>query len=260
MQKTVDVITFNGEFDLLDLRLNILSPHVDKFIVVEFDKTFSGKAKPFYGKDMDKFLEPWKGKVEWYYHTERTYGKYRKLAESSPNTFGADHWITEFMMKESVKECLTELDDSDIVYIGDVDEIWQSFPATDNQIFKLKLGVYTYWLNNKSSEEFWGTIVGRYKDIKDKCLNHIRSTYHNKTQTEWGWHFTSMGGYDKVKEKLTDSYTKETYATEQVLNNLEDNISNKRDFLGRNFKYITDESGWPQFLKDNKEKYKELCL
>ena len=256
--KVIDCVTFNGEFDLLDLRLNILSPYVDRFIVVEFDKTFSGKVKPFYGKDMDKFLEPWKGKVEWHYHTEKIYGKYDNLAWQSPNTLGAEHWKTEFMMKESIKDCLTSLDDENIIYIGDVDEIWRPFPVSDNQIFKLKLKVYTYWLNNKSSEEFWGTIAGRYGSIKGNCLNHIRSTYHIKTQTEWGWHFTSMGGYDKVKEKLTDSYTEETYASKQVLNNLEDNIKGNRDFLGRDFKYLTDDSELPIYLQENKEKYKHL--
>ena len=257
----IDVISFNGEFDLLDLRLNILSPHVDKFIVVEFDKTFSGKKKPFYGKDMDKFLELWKGKIEWHYNTEKTYEKYRELAESSPNTKGAEHWKREFMQKESIKDCLTDLNDENIVIIGDCDEIpdmdivlkWCHAP------FKWRMKVYTYWLNNRSSEQFWGFICSPYKFIKNSCLNDLRNSAW-KTITEGGWHFTSMGGYDKVKEKLTDSYTQDSYATKQVLNNLEDNIKESRDFLGRDFKYKIDESEWPEYLKQHKDKYSQLCL
>lgn len=262
----IDVITFNGEFELLKLRLSILSPYVDKFIVVEFDKTFSGNDKPTFGimPPLDEFLETWKGKVDWYYHTEKTYGKYRELAEKSPNTQGADHWKTEFMMKESIKDCLLDRKDNDIIYIGDVDEIWEPFPMSNkiqqSEVFKLKLKVYTYYLNNKSSEEFWGPIVCRYKDVKDKCLNHIRSTYHNKTTTEWGWHFTSMGGYEKVKEKLTASYTDASYATPEVLTNLKYNVENRKDFLGRKFVYLLDESEWPQYLKEHKAEYSQLCL
>ena len=75
---------------------------------------------------------------------------------------------------------------------------------------------------------------------------------------EGGWHFTSMGGYDKVKEKLTDSYTEDSYATEQVLNNLSNNIKDNKDFLGRDFEYKINESELPKYLIDNKERYKHL--
>ena len=258
MSKIIDCISYNGEKELLEIRLNILNDFVDKFIIVEFDKTFSGKDKPFYGKDMDKFLEPWKGKVECYYNTEKTYGKYKELAESSPNTLGAEHWKLEFMQKESIRDCLTDIDDEDIIMVGDTDEI-PEIPKMVASPRKLKLRVYTYWLNNRSSEEFWGTLVSRYKYIKNKCLNHLRSDISSRTQEYFGYHFTSIGGYDKVKEKLTDSYTRDSYATEQVLNNLEDNIKSNRDFLNRDFTYKVDESEWPQFLKDNKEKYLHLC-
>lgn len=255
----IDVITFNGEFELLDLRLNILSPYVDKFIIVEFDKTFSGKDKPFYGKDMNEFLKPWKGKVDWHYNTEKTYSKYKELAESSPNTKGAEHWKTEFMMKESIKDCLTGINDDDIIMIGDCDEIWNPtmvLPYGGSE--KLLLRVYTYYLNNLSSEKFYGTLCTTGEAIKQYCLNHLRNSLTRWDAIEKGWHFTSMGGSDRVKEKLTDSYTKDSYATKEVLDNLEDNIKNGRDFLGRDFHYATDESEWPQYLKDNKEKYKHL--
>ena len=75
-----------------------------------------------------------------------------------------------------------------------------------------------------------------------------------------GWHFTSLGGHENVKKKLTDSYTKDSYATDAVLNNLEHNIKESKDFLGRDFTYKIDEESWPQYLKDNKDKYKHLCL
>jgi hypothetical protein len=249
--KIIDCVSFNGEQELFELRYNILKDLVDEFRVIEFDKTFSGKKKP------QKFNNKY-NKVRHYFITEDQWKQYEDLARQSPNTLGADHWKIEFMQKESIKDCLTDLQDDDIVYIGDTDEIWQLFPVSEDSIFKLKLRVYTYWLNNSSSEEFWGTIVGRYKNIKGKCLNHIRSTYHTKITTEWGWHFTSLK--DNLRNKLLDSYTDESYATEKVLDDLEDNIQNNRDFLGRDFTYIKDEAQWPEFLKKNKEKYQHLLI
>lgn len=38
-----DIFSFNNELDMLGLRLEILSPYVDYFVLVEADRTFSGK-------------------------------------------------------------------------------------------------------------------------------------------------------------------------------------------------------------------------
>lgn len=246
-----DVVTFNGEHDLFEIRYNILKDYVDEFIVVEFDKTFSGRPK---SQTFFRLLP----KVTYHFIEEEQYNKYMDLALSSPNTQGASHWIREFCQKESIKDCLTHLRDDDIVFIGDCDEIWDKeileAPET-NIIWKLKLKIYTYYLNNHSSEEFYGTICGFYKNFKDKCLNHLRSN-SPKTGHTFGWHFTSLK--DGLERKLTDSYTEESYAIPEVLCNLKENIENNRDFLGRDFKYEVDESELPKYLLENKQKYLHL--
>lgn len=257
----VDVITFNGEYDLFEIRYNILKDYVDEFIIVEFDKTFSGNEKPFYGKELDKRFDSWQEKITYNYLTEKTYGKYRELAEKSPNTIGAKHWKREFMMKESIKDCLTHLKDDDIVFIGDVDEIVEPlfYVSPSDKLTKYRLRVYTYYLNNRSNEPFWGTISARYEDIKNECLNHLRNNHERKnTIDECGWHFTSMAA--GLRQKLIDSYTEESYNTKWVQDNLEKNIAENKDFLGRSFTYRRDESEWPKYLKDNREKYKHLLL
>ena len=249
-----DIITYNGERELFELHYQILKDFVDRFRVVEFDKTFSGKPKE------STFNQKW-DKVEYFYITEDVWSRYIGLAHSSPNTQfgkGAEHWIREFCQKESIKDCLTDLKDDDKVFLGDVDEIWTpECLGLLKEPAKLKLKVYSYFLNNRSNEEFWGTIVAQYKDIKNECLNHLRTNLP-KTTYDLGWHFTSMGGYDNVKKKLTDSYTNDSYANDQVLDNLQDNISNNKDFLGREFTYKLDKENWPQYLKENKDKYKHL--
>lgn len=248
-----DVITFNSEAELFEIRYNILKDYVDKFIVIEFDKTFSGRSKE---KTFNQFYD----KVEYHYATEDIWNKYWEQAKKSPNTNygnGAEHWLREWSQKECITHYLTNEKKKNTLYIGDCDEIWQPFPIDENQVFKLKLRVYTYWLNNKSSEQFWGTIVGKYESIKGKCLNHLRQQ-SVRTQTDWGWHFTSLK--DNLRKKLEDSYTNETYANELVLQNLEKNIETAKDFLGRDFVYKKDESEWPEYLKQHKKKYSQLCL
>jgi len=254
-----DTFTYNGEKDMLEIRLNILSEYVDKFIIIEFDKSFSGKDKPQYFDIKD--FKQWEDKIEYHYVTEPQYLKYMDLALSSPNTIGAEHWKREFCQKESIKDFIN-FEDDDLCFVGDVDEIWMWSPLAKemNVISKLKLKVYTYYLNNRSNEEFWGTVVGKYKDFKGKCLNHIRSTDHYKTDEYGGWHFTSMGGLEEVKRKLSDSYTRESYWTEQVENLLQTNFDLLNDFLGRGFVYTKDESDLPRYILNNKTKWKKLLL
>ena len=46
--KIVDVFPFFNELDLLDIRLNVLDPYVDCFIISEATKTFQGGDKPLW--------------------------------------------------------------------------------------------------------------------------------------------------------------------------------------------------------------------
>lgn len=258
----VDCVTFNGEYDLLDIRLNILGPHVDRFIICEAPTTFSGLPKPLYYERGKERYRRWHDKITYFViEGECTDESLVALADGSVLTRGAAHWKREFYQKESIKKGLVGLDDNDIVFVGDVDEIpdlevvlkWCHAP------FKWKLNVYTYFLNNKSSEEFWGFIASPYYHIKHSCLNDLRNNSW-KTVMYGGWHFTSMGGIDEMRRKLRDSYTEETYNSPAVQEHLAENMASRKDFLGRNFTYTVDESAWPQYLKDNKETYKHLCL
>jgi beta-1,4-mannosyl-glycoprotein beta-1,4-N-acetylglucosaminyltransferase len=259
--KTIDVCTYNGEKDILEIRLNCLKDYVDEFIIVEAPTTFSGLPKPLYFEQVkDKYKDL---PIKYFVIDENYTDEEIKQAQESPNTVGADHWKHEFLQKESIKKSLTHLNNDDIVCIGDVDEILNGEILKifkTNDVLKYRLKVYCYWLNNRSNEVFFGPIVTKYKNIKDSCLNHLRSTNHKKVNFECdGWHFTSMGGYEEVKRKLGDSYTEQSYFTQDIKDNLVYNVSNSKDFLGRNFEYKLDESEWPQYLKDNKDKYKHLC-
>ncbi len=254
----IDVTTFNGEYDLFEIRYHMLKDYVDEFIVCEARTTFSGLDKPLYAEADDVFYDPisqWP-KVTYHIIDENWTEEEKQVAWASPNTGGAAHWTREFLQKESIKKALTHLKDDDTVFIGDVDEIWSPNALKLIGPFKLKLKVYTYYLNNRSSEVFYGPIKAQYGQIKNLILNHLR-TNAPRTKNYFGWHFTSMK--DSLRKKLTDSYTHESYATPQVLENLEYNIENNQDFLGRNFTYHLDESEWPDYLQENREKYKDLC-
>lgn len=267
----IDCFTYNGESDILEIRLNVLDKYVDEFVICEASQTFSGKEKPFYFDQERKRFAKWLPKIKYYRIDNFDDQELWDMAHNSPNTIGASHWKQEFYIKESIKKSLTHLSDDDIVFVGDCDEIWNVHPDDarwfgEFQIppYKLKLQVYTYWLNNRSSEEFFGTLQSRYCTIRDNCLNHLRSNTKGmyaqlgmEQKRTQGWHFTSLAG--GLKRKLEDSYTSDSYANPLVMNNLENNIKDNKDFLGRDFTYTLDESNWPKYLIEHKQEYINLC-
>lgn len=253
----VDVFTFNGEIDVLLLRLNMLGSYVDKFIIVEAKTTFSGNKKPLYFSKYERLVSPWWNKIDYFVIDEDYSEEEVALAESSPNTVGASHWAREFLQKESIKKALYKLDDEDLVYIGDVDEIWSPKHRYISPE-KLLLRVYAYYLDNSSSEVFWGTLMAKWGDIKGQCLNHMRSDVSLRGGTYAGWHFTSLGGLREVSRKLNDSYTTESYNTYEVQELLPERLEKGVDYLGRNFKFKVDESDWPKYLKEHRSNYKHL--
>lgn len=263
--KICDVFTYNGEADILEIRLNILNDFVDKFIIVEAPTTFSGARKPLYFEEQKERFAQFADKIKYFVIDDYPNDpEILALAEKSPNVpkGGPEHWKREFFQKESIKKALIGLDNDDVCFIGDVDEIWNPETIIDyrkDDIFKLKQIVSTYYLNNISNESWAGTLVTKYKNIKNVCLNNLR----NKAETKYtyvkngGWHFTNMGGLEEIKRKLSDSYTEESYNTRQVQENLEKRFG-KEDYIGRNHTYKIEESNLPKYILENKPKYRRL--
>ena len=261
--KVYSAFTYNGEIDMLRLHLNILGPYVDRFIIVEANKTFTGKDKPMYFFQQERYVEPFWKKISYYAVTDWKDKELWSLAHASPNTRGAEHWAREFYIKENVLDALRQekLHDEDLCLVGDVDEILDptiSF-ASDGPI-KARLRVYAYYLDNLSDEQFWGTLVAQYKDIKGQCLNHMRSDKSLYSKGDYlGWHFTSMGGEAMVRRKLNDSYTAQSYNTPEVQQMLSERLSQGKDYLGRPFNFKLDTTDWPDYLKAHHRKFDHLC-
>lgn len=256
-----DIFTYNGEREILKLHLSILNDYVDKFIIVEANKTFSGNDKPLYFFREQRYFKQWWKKIEYFVVNDWDDPVIWEQAIKSPNTRGAQHWKREFYIKESIQKALksSKLQDDDICFIGDVDEIIDpTIEYTSETPLKAKLRVYSYYLDNESSEDFHGTLIAEYKDIKGKCLNHIRNDKNLTKGPYLGWHFTSQGGLKEVQRKLNDSYTEESYNTKEIQQHLPHNHKKSIDFLGRNFTFKVNEEHWPQYLKKNKELYKNL--
>lgn len=247
MAKVYDTFCFFNELDILEIRLNILDPYVDYFVLVESRETFSGKEKPLYYEENKERFKKWNHKI---IHSVVP-------SFTTENAFERAHF-----QKESIMNNLTHLDDDDIVYFGDVDEIWKP-QEVDEKVYKLKQLNYTYYLNNRSSENWIGTIVGRYRAIKQGSLNDFRAhPVHFKE--DGGWHFTNMGGVEQIRKKL-ESYDHQEFNHDYIKEDIEYKIENGLDYVGRKydwqgkpFTFFIDESQLPRYITDNKSKYADL--
>lgn len=258
----IDTFLYNGERDVLKIHLSVLAPYVDKFIICEAKTTFTRKPKPLYFFRDQRYFKQWWSKIVYFVIDEDYSPTEYALAKSSPNTKGASHWMWEFLQKESIHKALksTGTQDEDTVFIGDVDEIIDPLSRFESDTpIKAKLRVYAYYLNNFSSEDFYGTLIAEYKDIKNSCLNHLRSNVNLYSGKDYlGWHFSSQGGLKEVQRKLNDSYTAESYNTHQVQELLPERHKQGLDYLGRNFTFIPDERYWPRYLTDHRKEFKHL--
>ena len=259
----IDLCYFFDELDLLEIRLNVLDKFVDKFILIDATTSYGGVPHtPLHPERMERFAK-WKDKLEYYVVDDFPNDKdLLELTMKNSNIGAGEHyWVREFYIKESAKKALTHLQDEDIVFINDLDEFWNPdvfdklTDFTDFDYIRPKQQARYYYFNNRCSEiNGWtGTVVTRYKHIKNNCLNDIRT--RSKTPCleieNGGWHFGFIVSLDNKKHKMQDrphpEYT-------QWLAGLEDAIKNNRDYRGRGYTYWIDDN-LPPYLIENKEKW-----
>jgi beta-1,4-mannosyl-glycoprotein beta-1,4-N-acetylglucosaminyltransferase len=266
-----DLFYFFNELDLLEIRLNVLDSAVDKFVLVEFSETYSGIPRQSeYLKNKERYAK-WEHKIIHYIVDDFPLDdELLSVAMKSPNIGrGEDYWIREFYLKESARKAITDLNDNDIVFISDLDEIWnpQTFTReylanvdlSNGKIIRPKQAGYYYYLNNRCSEQngWTGTTLTEYKTIKEGCINHLRTrslTTYEEVENG-GWHFGFMGGIQGALKKLVDSNHPEYNGW---ISTIEERVKNNQDYRGRGFTYWTDEESLPQYLKDNKQTWIRL--
>lgn len=245
---TYDCFSFFNELDLLEIRFNILDKYVDYFILQESTQTFSGLEKPLYYEENKKRFEKWNHKV------------IHCVTDKIENV---DSFQRAHYQKENLMSCLNNANENDIIYFGDLDEIWTPQIINDDRVYKLIQLNYAYYLNNRSSELWIGTIVGKYSSIKNGGFNYHRANPKFFIENG-GWHFTNMGGVEQIKKKLK-SYDHQEYNNEHTLNLVEERMNSNQDFVGRSsdwrgtpFSFHIDGSELPKYILDNIEQYKHL--
>ncbi|HYC01522.1 MAG TPA: hypothetical protein VEC57_20490 [Candidatus Limnocylindrales bacterium] len=212
-----DCFTFFNEFDLLDIRLAELGPVVDRFVLIEADRTHQGQRKPLYFQQR---------RHEYDSHGDRIAAF---VVDDMP-PFAGDPWALERHQRARTGSFLEALGarPDDLVLISDVDEIPRaaSIPAAVDMVRRRKFAVfvqrlYRFYLNNVTRDDehlcgWCGTVACLYSQLSMYNAERVRGRWCNGGQfhrfagwsrrrrciADAGWHFTSMGGPTLLRYKL----------------------------------------------------------
>lgn len=245
-----DVFLFNGEYDVLDLRLNILGDVVDKFVICEARQTFTNEPKELTFKPDPK----WADKIIYYPFNIGEDPLTWEVAVNSPNTNGDIFWSRVFYSMEMMRKPLEVCKDDDIVFISDCDEIWNpNIPIyNDGKVYGLKQIVFYYYLNNRCSEDWTGSVYTTYGRLKTEILNYIKQKGDVKIENG-GWHFSYQGGEEQIRKKIRDSQNSfYDIPTEQLMERIKGNKDFFEGLFNRNFTFTVDNEILPDYVLTKK--------
>jgi beta-1,4-mannosyl-glycoprotein beta-1,4-N-acetylglucosaminyltransferase len=186
-----DCFPFFNELDLLEIRLAELSSVVDRFVIVESTRTFTGERKPlWFGENRGSFSE----------FSERII---HVVVEDMPE--GNDPWARERHQRNCIARGLQSCSDSDYILISDVDEIPRSrLVRGRNDLASFVMGMNYYFLNFQREENWVGTKSLPWGLLRQfPSIQFLRDAKTQINVADGGWHFSYLGGAEKIRQKIS---------------------------------------------------------
>lgn len=275
-----DCIPFFNELDILKLRLHILDPIVDRFIIEEATVTFSGEAKELCFEKNKAMFQEFLPKITYL------------VVDNSPKQ-ASTHERDKFQKNVLIKG-LTEATDEDVIILSDVDEIPNPKALEKiivgfdpDKIYHLAQRMFYCFINMEEISGNLLSITGDFPDVKRRMwlgtkvfskksippagiieMRESSTVLPNAVRVEnGGWHFGYMGSRQEtdVSKRIG---TKVVAAAHQEYNNVDtlaeamDKLILGQDIFGRDarFKRVDVDDSYPEYLLNHIEEYKYLIM
>jgi hypothetical protein len=278
-----DCFIFFNELDLLEIRLNVLDPVVDRFVLVEATRTHQGDPKPL--------------------HYAANRERYRKFNDRiihvvvddyPPNPTG-DPWVLERHQRRAIHRGLKAARPDDAIVVSDLDELpnpdrLRPAAATPGvKIFHQQL--HYYFLDNVLEGDPFDwvgarSVLARHRHVRDvqelrelaltmfsPSLPGLRGPYdqirrrylslrHRVSYVpDGGWQFSYLGGTDAIAAKLR-AFTHKEYNTPEFTDQarLQELVSRGEDIFGRSLRFSTRPPPLPlpRHVLENRARYSHL--
>ena len=275
-----DCFQFFNELDMLKIRLHVMSPIVDKFVISEATETFSGLKKPLYYEENKEMFAEFADKI------------IHVVVDDTPE---GDTHDRDTFQKNAVTRGLKDCTDDDIIIFSDLDEIPNPEKIKEilkdfqeDKIYHFAQRLFYCYLNMEEvsgnllsyagefegvEQKKWiGTKMCSYKLLREQNLQLGELRFPERKEIgirveDGGWHFGYMGGKGekdikkRVQEKVISAAHQE-YNSRHVLSNVTDQIKDGKDIFGRDAKFIRceiDES-FPAYIRENQKELSYLIM
>ena len=275
-----DCFQFFNELDILKLRLHIMSPIVDRFVISEATETFVGDPKPLDYEENRAMFAEFEDKI------------IHLVVEDTPP--GETHARDTFQ-KNAVGRGLSDCTDEDIIIYSDLDEIpnpekikeiLADFDET--KIYHFAQRMFYCYLNMEEvsgtllsyagefegveHKQWIGTKMCSYKLLREQGLGLGDLRFPERKEigirvADGGWHFGYMGGHGekdakkRIEEKVRSAAHQE-YNSAEILAGTVDNIKDGKDIFGRNasFRRVEIDETYPEYLREHQDEYEHLIF
>ena len=257
---------------VLDIRLNVLKDHVNKFVIVEATRDHAGKDKKL-NFDINNFAK-FKDKII-YLIIDDLPINLKSYKKNWPV-----HHLRDQHQRNSLAKGYKNCEDNDLIMISDIDEI-----PDPNKIKEFKLSnKYACFMQKNFqskinllnvSDKYWmGTKIIQKKNIKSpQWLRNIKTAkpafwkFYKPRQPQLiyngGWHFSFLKDPKGISKKIR-SYSHSEFNLPEFTDEkkIEERIKQKNDIFDRNYKYekINLDSSFPKYILDNRDKFKSWII
>jgi beta-1,4-mannosyl-glycoprotein beta-1,4-N-acetylglucosaminyltransferase len=256
-----DCFTFYNELELLDLRLRVLGPVVDRFVLVEATTTFTGKPKPLVYADNRERFAKYNDKII-----------YVGVTNSPLPTSPTNVWNVEYYQRNAIECALWDAPQDARIMVSDIDEIPHPESVAkhgkEGGIVGFAMHLYYYYVNCKQSQVWWGTVMAsRRNGLAPQKMRDMRSACPYSAH-KMGWHFSFLGGVERIQEKLAAfSETKVNTAKTSDSAHIQHCMETADDLFGRTERFaqkrfVPIDATYPDeihgWLKEYPQMYKEI--
>ncbi len=232
----VDAVTFFNELDLLELRLSELDLVVDRFVIVEANRTHKGTLKPLYFAENQARFAQWHDKIV-----------HVICALPDDGDGLAAIRRREMTQRNAILQGVRDCKGDDVILISDCDEIPRAhliLPRLDDgMVITYLQKLYYYNLNTYAPERVWpGTRICRVSDARALSPHVIRNGLGQPDNiypihrhiSDGGWHYSYFGGTSAIQHKMTEFLHQELVNNENTTPQaIEQQVAGGVDIWGR---------------------------
>lgn len=242
--RVIDSFIFYNEFDLLEGRLEYLYEHVDYFILVESNLTFSGKSKPFYFRENMSRYKKYLDKIIYHPFVIDNLEQYDFEYKPKSMDLESSPWKIEHLHRQEIINKAKIFSNDDFLIVSDCDEVptrqainnaKNVFAVHNVQVIALMQDMFFYSFSNKALVEWAGSIFLKNSFAQLLGGEKIRMMrYEFPRLYNSGFHFNNWLDPDRIKTKL-ESFSHQEYNNDYIkdINRITDRIKQGLDLVER---------------------------